>query len=186
MKFLEMLKNNIVWIIALAILITVNFLAWVSYGKAKVELKKVQAENATLQEALKNPAVTQNPKVIYKTETRTVNLSDEERKALEAKYGTQVNELVNQINALQSVITSVSYDGGSTSGPIVPKNPNISTATVNAVDLAYRPFTIGAMYLNDKDLMGVFGWQPSKRMNLSLFCGYSRDSKYGFGALLRF
>lgn len=186
MKFLETLKSNAVWIIAIALLITVNFLAWVSYGKAKVELKKVQAENATLQESIKNPAVTQNPKIIYKTETRTVNLSEAERLTLEAKYGTQVNELIAQINAMQAIITSVSYDGGSTSGPIVPKNPNVSTTTVNALDLAYRPWMVGAMYMNDKDLMGIAGWQPSKKMNLSVIGSYSRDNKYGVGALLRF
>jgi hypothetical protein len=188
---MEKIKSNALqlWVIAILILITVNIFTWISYQKTKLAVIRVQEENKTLRLALEKPATEIKPKVEIRTETKVVNLSAEQRAELEKKYGDQVADLISQINAMQTIITTWSYDGGSTVSPQLPRPPVPPTNQIlpnTQTNIVRGRWIIGIDYLSDSDLQLIAGWQPSKKLDVSIIALYSRYNKYGIGALVRF
>jgi hypothetical protein len=187
MSLMEKIKSNALWfwVIAILILITVNVFAWLSYQKTRLALIRVQEENKTLRLALEKPATEIKPKVEIRTETKVVNLSEEQRAALEKKYGNQVADLISQINAMQTIITTWSYDGGSIVGPQLPPVPVPSIPIIQEV-MMYRPWSVGLLYMSDSDLQGIIGWQPLRKVNLSIIGSYSIRGRIGGGCVIKF
>lgn len=185
------LKEGIVVKVLLVLLVGMFTLVVTSINDARI----AKAENATLQAAIAKPAVKQEPKIVVRTREVKLNLTEQEKREIEARFHLQIGELEDQLSAARERVYELSYDGGSTTEP---KLPAVSSATAaqNVVDLVDAKFgrrlTAGAFWLSRREVQAVLGYRVMRNPDVTVAGTASweyeagRFGAAGVGVMLRF
>ncbi len=137
-KILEFLKGKTVPIILVISVLTVIYVV-TSMINQKTELQTYRVRCSLAEQALKHPTIIKDTETVTLTETKYVNLTDQEKQELCEQYDLREEYLNRVINSLQKTTTYTKEISTEKTEAIIPQEPPV---------LSNRKWSIGLLGIN--------------------------------------